>query len=217
MVNRKKIEWVFNNKGCHICTSHAFKIGYPTICFNRKTTAILKYFYELKYGVIDAGLNVSHSCGERLCINIEHIILETRQQCNTRRRLRQIEAVDINLTSKICNICTKDLPLDNFIKTIGKFNNDVYHSRCNKCTTLSRFNITSLDYDVLLLKQNNRCVICNCEETIKGKSLAVDHCHKSGKIRGLLCGACNKGLGQFKDDVSILECAIKYLKYERSN
>jgi hypothetical protein len=48
----------------------------------------------------------------------------------------------------------------------------------------------------------------------KGQSLdvvAVDHCHKSGQIRGLLCNACNKGLGLFKDSPIILEKAIKYL------
>jgi hypothetical protein len=43
------------------------------------------------------------------------------------------------------------------------------------------------------------------------KELAIDHCHKTGKIRGLLCKNCNQGLGQFKDNIDLLLSAAKYL------
>ena len=57
-------------------------------------------------------------------------------------------------------------------------------------------------------KQKGKCPLClNFEEV-----LHVDHCHKSGKVRGLLCTRCNKGLGHHKDDVEILKKAIKYLR-----
>ena len=45
-----------------------------------------------------------------------------------------------------------------------------------------------------------------------GKRLAVDHCHKTGKIRGLLCTKCNIGLGYFNDDVILLKNSIRYLE-----
>jgi len=57
------------------------------------------------------------------------------------------------------------------------------------------------------LKRNNRCDICTKEV----KPLHVDHCHTTGKIRGYLCGGCNKGLGLFKDSIESLQQAIGYL------
>jgi len=63
-------------------------------------------------------------------------------------------------------------------------------------------------------KAANKCMICYQEASGfgNGKVLHIDHCHNSGKIRGLLCGSCNTGLGHFKDDINMLENAIKYLK-----
>ena len=78
-----------------------------------------------------------------------------------------------------------------------------------------RFGITRNEYAELFHKQNGKCAICQREETATRngtvKSLAVDHCHSSGKIRGLLCADCNTGIGKLKDDVKILQNAIQYL------
>ena len=81
----------------------------------------------------------------------------------------------------------------------------------------SRFGITLAEYDALLEKHGGRCAICGNEERvarINGAKfgLAVDHCHKSGKIRGLLCMNCNRGLGHFGDCIERLEKAIAYLR-----
>jgi hypothetical protein len=73
------------------------------------------------------------------------------------------------------------------------------------------------NYEKLLVAQNNVCAICQKPETTIDKnknaprSLAVDHCHSSGMVRGLLCGSCNKGLGLFKDNTELLNSAKKYL------
>jgi nitrate/TMAO reductase-like tetraheme cytochrome c subunit len=68
-----------------------------------------------------------------------------------------------------------------------------------------KFGINEQIYNEMLLKQNNSCAIC--KKTNSGdkrtKNLAVDHCHKTGIIRGLLCAACNKGLGLFEDSEKI--------------
>lgn len=78
----------------------------------------------------------------------------------------------------------------------------------------STYNITHKDYEVLLNKQNNVCKICNQFKLYqKGKDyMHVDHCHKTGKIRGILCSKCNKGLGSFCDDIELMKNAIKYLE-----
>ncbi len=67
--------------------------------------------------------------------------------------------------------------------------------------------------------QNGLCAICNQPETAFMKNkimyLAVDHDHKTGKIRGLLCSNCNNGLGRFYDNVELLQNAIGYIEKSR--
>lgn len=74
-----------------------------------------------------------------------------------------------------------------------------------------KYNITPEDYDELYTKQNGRCAICNKtkEETLT--PICIDHSHKTGKVRGLLCYSCNQGIGFFKDDIQLLQKAINYL------
>lgn len=87
-----------------------------------------------------------------------------------------------------------------------------------KKARLKKYGLTPKEYDKMVETQDNRCVICGNNETIKlhGKvqELAVDHVKDSNPIivRGLLCIKCNSGIGLFNHDVSILQNAIKYLK-----
>ena len=78
------------------------------------------------------------------------------------------------------------------------------------------YGITLENYNTMLAQQHGVCKICGKPEKVKfngvTKSLAVDHCHKTGKVRGLLCQACNKALGLFNDDITILQNAINYLQ-----
>ena len=76
---------------------------------------------------------------------------------------------------------------------------------------LSRYGLTQEQYDLMCLKQDNKCSICK-ETCSSGKNLSVDHCHSTGKIRGLLCKKCNLGLGNFRDSLIFLENAKKYLE-----
>jgi len=61
-------------------------------------------------------------------------------------------------------------------------------------------------------EQNFGCAICGITEEETKKSFCVDHDHKTGKVRGLLCNNCNHGLGLFKDNTLFLARAINYLK-----
>ena len=67
-------------------------------------------------------------------------------------------------------------------------------------------------YDSLYTKQSGCCAICGKHNSKLKRNLAADHCHDSNKIRGLLCGRCNRGLGYFKDNPDLLFQAISYLK-----
>ncbi len=55
--------------------------------------------------------------------------------------------------------------------------------------------------------QEGACAICHRTD----RPLNIDHCHDSGKVRGLLCGPCNRGIGFLEDDVTLLQSAIDYL------
>jgi len=78
------------------------------------------------------------------------------------------------------------------------------------------FGITLKEYDKMLKEQNSRCVICGTKKVgrnqYNNRSLGVDHDHKTGKIRGLLCNNCNTTLGFLKDNPLILIKAVKYLQ-----
>lgn len=76
----------------------------------------------------------------------------------------------------------------------------------------SSHNITLEDYNKMFENQDGCCKICGRHQSILKKPLFVDHCHTTGKIRGLLCGSCNSSLGFAKDDIRILENMIKYLQ-----
>src|SRR6266850_1750444 len=73
---------------------------------------------------------------------------------------------------------------------------------------LKKHRMTQQEHDHLLRKQKNRCAICR--EKFR-KTPHIDHSHKTGRNRGLLCDDCNLGLGRFKDNVKSLKRAIKYV------
>ena len=72
------------------------------------------------------------------------------------------------------------------------------------------YNITSADYDKMLLDQQYVCAICKRHQ--RYQRLAVDHDHKTKKVRGLLCMHCNRGIGHFYDSVKSLRAAADYLE-----
>jgi Recombination endonuclease VII len=138
---------------------------------------------------------------------------------------------------KKCKVCNIVNPLSNFHKMKknrdGRFNvcKICHHKRTKKfrkdypekfatyrrnSTIKFRYNLTRDQYDELIKKQENRCSICgnspNLEGPINQRCLSIDHCHKTKKIRGLLCQLCNRGLGLFRERQDFLEKALQYLK-----
>lgn len=78
----------------------------------------------------------------------------------------------------------------------------------------STFGINLDEYNAMLASQNGGCAICGKSSEENKKRLAVDHCHNSKKVRGLLCSPCNQAIGLFKDSTELLQSAISYLNQQ---
>lgn len=137
---------------------------------------------------------------------------------------------------KRCNICDIEKPLTEF--HVRRESPDGVQKRCKVCgCALARawtkkhprysevrlaknpnyrkenhlyysYGLTLADFQKRFLQQKGRCAICRRELT----SPVVDHDHKSGKVRALLCPGCNTGLGIFKDSPRLFKAAIRYIK-----
>lgn len=101
----------------------------------------------------------------------------------------------------------------------AQYKKDYYEKNREKMlkqTTVARrlrmFGVTEDEYNELFTKQSGKCAICGKHQSDLNHTLCVDHCHETGKIRGLLCHDCNVGIGRLKDSLKNLRNAIKYLK-----
>lgn len=132
---------------------------------------------------------------------------------------------------KECTSCKKELPVTNFYKSNSKKSG--YKSHCKECVKeRSKANYHSpeqnkrrienhwrthgLDmtvekYDALFEQQNGKCGICGTNKNRNNSRFCVDHCHTTGKIRGLLCHDCNTSIGKLGDSKEGLMKAIEYL------
>jgi hypothetical protein len=86
-----------------------------------------------------------------------------------------------------------------------KANNERHRENERRC----RYD--GIDYKAIFAAQNGACAICQGRPKA-GRSLDIDHCHTSGKVRGLLCGKCNKAIGGFADNPELLRTAADYLE-----
>jgi len=130
-----------------------------------------------------------------------------------KKRLKEIQT-----GIKQCSTCKKEKPLDCFHGSHEKSN---ISTRCQDCVSASflkyRYKMSVEEFNRFRKEQNSCCAICQTEleikegSTFRSKNVAVDHCHKTGNVRGLLCSACNTGLGLFRDDLTLLRSAIAYL------
>jgi hypothetical protein len=127
--------------------------------------------------------------------------------------------------TKACSACLRVFPLAFFSK--AKKRRKGRCSECKECrkeykaktkernrwTAIFRlYGMTKEHFENTLKKQNGKCKICCSTSPGKGNYFAVDHCHTTGKIRGLLCNNCNLALGLMGDDPKLLQDAAKYLE-----
>ena len=138
---------------------------------------------------------------------------------------------------RTCKICNEAKPLTEFYQTVRNREPYGYHGKCKSCyvkkqqenydpikkrdENLKRvYGIGIEEYNTLLEKQNNRCAICESTDPKGRKSgrgggvdvFYVDHDHKTGNVRGLLCNICNRTMGYVGENSNVLEEMIKYLQ-----
>jgi hypothetical protein len=130
-------------------------------------------------------------------------------------------------TEKQCRTCKSIKPLKEFKK--HPQNKDGYGCHCLDCyrkkdrkiaktnRAFTRYGITEEAYQEMFEKQNHLCAICGSPETSTSnrsggiKRLSIDHNHKTGEVRGLLCHKCNSAIGLFEEDIERMKSAIDYL------
>jgi len=125
---------------------------------------------------------------------------------------------------KKCTKCDMLKPLSEFSESKSEKGYKQYRCKsCNKAYRETRkdlireyqlqykFGVSLELYNKMMEEQGNSCKICK-KGCVTGRKLAVDHDHKTGKVRGLLCSPCNRALGYVNDDLNILSEAITYLK-----
>ena len=164
-----------------------------------------------------------HSCGNRR--------LAGAKEKNDAARNELISAD----ATKVCRVCRENKKIIDF--TRDQLRADGTANLCKKCAAASMLNWRRKNPDKALEKdrrghlrrqygltqeamshmrraQNNKCAICSSllmDNKGRQIGIVIDHDHKSGAIRGLLCSRCNTGLGSFKEDVRALRNAIAYL------
>ena len=138
------------------------------------------------------------------------------------------------MDKKTCPSCKETKPTTDFYK--DKFRKDGLRRICKNCYKLvskrcssrwyaieenkeiyrerflkRRYGINTEEYNKLFRRQEGVCAICG-NPCNTGNRLSVDHSHKTGIVRGLLCNACNRGLGMLQDSAELLRKAADYLE-----
>lgn len=139
------------------------------------------------------------------------------------RRWGQYESPDALLVGdRTCRACGETKPLAQF--GLHKPSPGGRILRCRECNykvqkkvnqrhkLLRKYGLTEADYDQMVVEQRGQCLICDQVPSGLHGRLHVDHCHDSGKVRGLLCHGCNVSLGHMRDDPARLESAAAYLR-----
>ena len=199
------------------------RMDYPRIC---NTCGVIKPLREFKLGLPPFG---GHSIQCLECYDrsqLDHLAQEEREKkfrvcrtCDTEKPITEFKG-DKTCTHGYrhqCRVCYRKLQNERYQR--DKDNPEFIRKKRisgRKCDLKRNYGITEEEYDKLLKAQDFKCAICEKTEEKSGRKLSVDHCHTSNNIRGVLCTACNTALGKFKDDVHLLEMAIKYLKEHKA-
>ena len=147
---------------------------------------------------------------------------------------KQVTTAHLLLETRVCRVCgeEKNLLDDYYFVRKDRSLPSSYSYECKACTIerttnynkrnsnsvrsqyLKRnYGLTFEEFDSMLSKQDNCCAICKGKEPYgRHKRFTVDHNHKTGEVRGLLCNRCNTALGLVEDNIHTLKSMIQYLE-----
>lgn len=160
-----------------------------------------------------------------------------------KKKARAIKSMEDIPSERQCTKCKLVKPIENFWKNTASLYGRL--PKCNTCmgvycydyyrkdeerrqatikkstqsNRIRKYGVTSEEFESILISQNFCCAICNdllndSKFSLRGQ---LDHNHDTKKVRGILCGKCNTSIGNFKEDISILESAIAYLRKHNDN
>lgn len=137
---------------------------------------------------------------------------------------QRAEARKVTPDKKTCCQCRVEKPKEEFSK--DRTEPDDLQKRCKPCQNLrgyfnrihTKYGISQTEWQSLWNQQQGLCGVCRCILTPPPDyHTSVDHCHATGRVRGLLCTACNTGLGHFKDNAqNMLKAAMYIQKWNRA-
>jgi hypothetical protein len=129
------------------------------------------------------------------------------KMCLTTPAYSFVDKLGRSYTREYCKSCQEIRTKDRILKKRNSSQGKQYHKNYK---LLAKFGISYEEYKAMLAEQAGVCAIC-CNPP-NFNSLQVDHCHNTGNVRSLLCFHCNTALGHIKDDVSIAERMLEYLR-----
>ena len=125
------------------------------------------------------------------------------------------DEIEIEVDTRVCIECDEEKPLKSFEYSTLAYKG--YRGSCIECRNKSRRIRRAYRRQYREPNDDYSCPICGRTKDQRskgrtGKSWAIDHCHKTGHVRGFLCQNCNSGLGLLKDDINLLEKGIEWLR-----
>ena len=116
----------------------------------------------------------------------------------------------------VCKACVS-IRLKAYYKSLDNLKKEEFKITTKKSFLKRRYGLTPEKLDSMYALQNGECLICKTKKETYStpKGLLVDHCHATGKVRGLLCNSCNMLLGLAKDNTEILQRAIAYINVHK--
>jgi hypothetical protein len=149
------------------------------------------------------------------------------KKCNQEKSIDQFRFIKKNkngtdLYKARCEDCYNKFYIEKYRNKTESERKEIYQKKIEKTTPeirknwrlQSRYGITLEEVQVMLQQQNNSCYICGTH--IEGKNVKVDHCHRTKKVRKLLCHSCNTALGHLREDKNLFEKCIDYLEQHDS-
>lgn len=167
-----------------------------------------------------------------------YTVVEPTLQCSNCKEIKPVTAYTIdnrpkairnrygrNYRCKACHVVDRKMPerllkrrddVKNFVVRLKISKPGEYEYRQRKSSLKKLYGLSVEQYDTMLIAQNGVCAGCGSDKPFGNcKHFCVDHDHKTGLVRGLLCHKCNRGLGLAKDDIIVLSEMIKYLNYHK--